>query len=58
LFEVMDVYGKYTATELERLTHQEKPWRDARGSLPLDEPSRAVISLETMREYYSSLLNG
>ena len=56
LSEVLRVYGGHTATQLERLTHQELPWREARGSLPPDEPSRNVISLKTMKDYYSSLL--
>jgi uncharacterized phage-associated protein len=56
LSEVLNVYGGYTATQLERLTHQEPPWREARGSLAPDEPSRNVIPLKTMKDYYSSLL--
>jgi len=58
LVEVLWVYGDYTATELERLTHSEKPWRDARGELAPDEPSRNVISHRAMREFYSDLANG
>jgi uncharacterized phage-associated protein len=54
---VLDSYGKYTATQLERLTHQEKPWRDARVGLEPDEPSRRVISIDAMRGFYTTLLN-
>jgi uncharacterized phage-associated protein len=53
---VLDAYGKYTATELERLTHNEKPWIEARKGYPADEPSSVAISREVMREYYSSLV--
>ncbi len=58
LKEVWGAYGKFSATELERMTHSESPWRDARGSLSADEPSRNLISHVSMKEYYSSLLNG
>lgn len=51
---VLDAYGECGATYLERLTHQEKPWREARGGLPPDAPSRNPISRKTMKEYYSS----
>jgi uncharacterized phage-associated protein len=53
---VLDAYGKFDATQLERLTHSEKPWRDARGNLDPDMSSCAVISHGAMREYYSSRL--
>lgn len=52
LDEVMEVYGGYSAWDLERLTHAEAPWRAARGDLAPDELSTAVISEEDMRSYY------
>ncbi len=52
LNEVMDVYGELSAYQLEKLTHQEDPWRNARGDVPLDESSNAVISHNDMRNYY------
>lgn len=58
LNEVWRAYGKYGATELERMAHAESPWREARGGLPPDEPSRNIISHASIKEYYSSLLNG
>ncbi len=54
---VLDSYGKYGATELERLTHSEFPWIEARAGIPPDEPSRNVISRDRMKEYYRTLLN-
>jgi len=56
LREVFRVYGGLSATKLERLTHSEEPWKDARRGLPIDEPSRNVISPESMKRYYSTLL--
>jgi uncharacterized phage-associated protein len=57
LTEVWRVYGKYDATELERRTHSETPWKEARRGLPPDVASHNVISHASMRKFYSSLLN-
>jgi len=37
-------------------THQEAPWREARGDLSADSKSSRPISKETMRSYYSALI--
>ena len=58
LDEVMDVYGGLSAYDLEKLTHQEDPWRNARGGLPPDAPSNNVISHEDMRDYYRARVDG
>ncbi len=52
LIEVIDEYGGLTAYELERMTHEELPWQNARRGLPIDEPSNAVIAWEDMKDYY------
>ena len=56
LHDVMRKYGPMTAYQLEILTHQERPWRDARKGLAPDVPSNAVISPQSMRDFYRSLL--
>jgi uncharacterized phage-associated protein len=58
LAEVMSIYGTMTAYGLELLTHEETPWRNARGQLAVDEPSNAVISLEDMKTFYRAQMNG
>lgn len=58
LDEVWDVYGGFTAVALERMTHNERPWKAARAGLPPDAASNAEISQESMREYYAARLNG
>lgn len=58
LNEVIRVYGKFDAVALERMTHREDPWREARGTLAPDEPSNRVITQESMKNYYSARLNG
>jgi uncharacterized phage-associated protein len=44
--------GRYSASELRRRTHQERPWRESRQGVREDEASRSPISLEIMRTYF------
>ncbi len=55
LYEVLDAYGEHSAGYLERLTHKERPWIEARGDLKPHERCSEPISHKTMIEYYSSL---
>ena len=55
LANVVDVYGDLSAKHLERMTHAEDPWRDARGNLPPEARSNAVIPKSRIKEYYKSL---
>lgn len=57
LNDVWATYGKYSGYQLELLTHQERPWIEARGGFLPTQPSREIISSKTMREYYSSLIS-
>ncbi|AOQ23092.1 hypothetical protein MTAT_26050 [Moorella thermoacetica] len=56
LDEVWNAYGQFDAKYLEELTHQEEPWRKARGSCLPGEACNNIISLKLMKEYYSQLL--
>jgi len=58
LDEVMEVYGGLSAFDLERLTHSESPWRKARGRIPSDKPSFAVIKNSDMKEFYKAIKDG
>ncbi len=55
LDEVMEVYGGMNALDLERLTHSEPPWLNARGTLAPDEPCTTIIRHEDMKAYFRSL---
>lgn len=55
LVDVFEYYGKYSAYDLEKISHESTPWINARGNLPFDEPSNQAICIEDMRIYYSSL---
>ncbi|ELR96863.1 Panacea domain-containing protein [Gloeocapsa sp. PCC 73106] len=54
LEEVTNEYFSYDAYDLEKMTHIEDPWKKARGNLPIDEPSQAIIEKDWMKEFYSS----
>lgn len=46
---VLSIYGDYSADELERMTHNELPWIEARTAQVMD----AVISDAAIQKYYS-----
>lgn len=52
---VIQFYGQKTPQWLSDLTHREDPWKKAREGLPEGERSNAVITWESMAEYYGSL---
>ena len=56
LKEVYEVYGGFSAFELERLTHQEAPWNIARGGCSLDDHCSNIISIEDMKQFYGERL--
>jgi uncharacterized phage-associated protein len=45
-------YGQYSAPHLREMTHKERPWKEARGSLAEGAKSQAVIPEESMRAYF------
>lgn len=52
-------YGGLSAKELESLTHKERPWQEARGSLPLEAKCDTPIKKTTMKECYQErITNG
>lgn len=57
LEKILKVYGERTANQLERLSHSEDPWKDARGNLESDVSSRQIITKQSMKSFYSDLLN-
>ena len=55
LDEIYQVFGGYTAYELEQMTHQEKPWLVARGGIPSDAPCQNVIDKGVSAEFYRAM---
>ncbi len=54
---VIEYYGDKSSQWLIDLTHMEEPWKKARIGLPISVRSNMEITLESMAEYYSSLLS-
>lgn len=52
---VFEHYGEKSSQYLSELTHQERPWKDAREGLAPGDRGQRVITLESMAEYYGSL---
>ena len=53
---VLNHYGEKPAYWLVRLSHSEPPWIEARGDLAPTEQGNAEIMLDSMAQYYSSLM--
>lgn len=49
---VVNTFGIYGGKTLERITHKENPWLDAREGYSESEPSQEEISKEAIREYF------
>ncbi|WP_158619088.1 Panacea domain-containing protein [Micromonospora sp. M71_S20] len=50
---VSEAYGRFSAAELSTMTHNELPWRVARGGLPESAPSTEQVDVDLMRAYYA-----
>jgi len=51
---VIELYGDMDADELEKLTHEEFPWIEARKGIPEYEPCSKVIKDDDIVSYYST----
>ncbi|BFH66267.1 hypothetical protein J27TS7_11130 [Paenibacillus dendritiformis] len=60
MMEVMDtVWNKFWDKDpkwLEKQTHMEIPWRQARGATPYGEKCTNIIDINVMRDYYKGLI--
>lgn len=56
LEQVWEIYGGYNGNQLESISHQEKPWIEARGNCSPIEICRTDIKDETIFETYGSRL--
>ena len=57
LNQIWDTFGKYSADELEYMTHQEDPWKNARIGISPIEPSNKKISKRDIFIFYNKLSN-
>lgn len=49
---ILENYLGFSGAELEEMTHQEKPWIEARKGVGMFDRSENIISSETMKTYY------
>lgn len=54
---VLNVYGNFSADELEKKTHKEAPWNEARSGCASNIASDAVISKESIIKFYTQQTN-
>ncbi|HBL31796.1 MAG TPA: hypothetical protein DD490_33655 [Acidobacteria bacterium] len=54
---VLGYYGKYSSLILSQLTHNERPWLEARRGLAPGERGKEEITHAAMAEYYGSLVS-
>ncbi|MDR3334868.1 MAG: DUF4065 domain-containing protein [Treponema sp.] len=54
--DVLKEYGDKSSYYLETLTHNERPWIEARRGYSQSERSEVIIPKETMKEFYRTLL--
>lgn len=57
LKDVIGAFWNFTAWELERMVHEEDPWRKARNGLAPDTASQREINLEDMKIFYKQRLS-
>lgn len=50
-----EFFGCYSGKVLERMTHEEEPWRNARRNTDDGASSSEVIQKESMTRYFSSI---
>ena len=50
---VLEVYGAMSTRELIDLSHEERPWLDARGSLPASVRSQVEVRQDAMAAFYA-----
>ncbi len=52
---VLNTFGMYSGKVLEKITHHERPWMDAREGCDAGQSSHAVISKDSMRMYFAEV---
>lgn len=57
LEKIYSRYGHYTGEQLEQLSHQEAPWKNARGGRSARDYCMTDIDTEDMKSYYKMQMN-
>lgn len=56
LEDVLLVYGEHSAKYLERMTHNERPWTETRGNLPIEAKCETIISKTLIQNFFKEKL--
>ena len=57
LYDIWNTFGIYDGKYLETLTHEEKPWIEARKGYKPGERCNCIISKESMKEFFKEKIN-
>ena len=52
---VINSFGKYSGKVLEKITHNESPWKNARTDYESLQPSRELIGKDDIKKYFSQV---
>ncbi len=52
LKDVFEAYGRFSAWDLERMVHEEDPWKNARKGLAADVSCNRELSQKDMQDFY------
>lgn len=59
LNKTMEIYGDYSADELENISHNQAPWRKARkGLLPIEASNELLSDIDIYVVFKNEVLNG
>ncbi|MFW2515839.1 Panacea domain-containing protein [Aliarcobacter butzleri] len=56
LMEIVNSFGSYDGSTLSLMTHNETPWIKARGNLQENEASTEIITKDSIRDYFKSIV--
>jgi len=56
IIAVLDAYGHLDCHQLSVMTQAERPWREARGSLPPGQRHNQPLDLSVMRQHFADLI--
>lgn len=58
LNKTMEIYGNYSADELENISHNQSPWKNAReGLLPIEPSNNPLLDVDIFSTFRNELLN-
>ncbi len=57
LYDIWNTYGIFDGKYLEKLTHLEDPWINARGDCKEGEQCHNIITKSSMKEYFTKKIN-